>query len=229
MKTKTGKNRPSPAKVKICVVDDHPIVREGLAGLIHNEPDLTVSSTARDAPEALKQILSSKPDLAIVDIALGGTNGIELIKDIKVHLPDLPVLVLSMHDESIYAERALRAGALGYIMKQEATTKLIAAIRAVLDGKLYVSEKMAARMLHKFVAGAQQPHESPVDSLSDRELEVFQLIGRGLTTRQIAQKLHLSIKTIDSYRGHIKEKLGLANATELMQYAIRWQNAETGA
>jgi len=229
MPAKQKQPKPRKTKTRILIVDDHPIVRQGMAGLIQHEPDLTVCGGADDAQQAIKAIKTTKPDLAIVDISLKDTSGIELIKDIKVRFPNLPILVLSMHDESLYAERALRAGAKGYIMKAEATEKTVTAIHKVLSGQLYVSEKMAARMLHKLVGGKIQPGTSPIESLSDRELEVFRLIGQGHTTRQIAEQFHLSIKTIDSYRAHIKEKLSLANATELTQHAIRWQNSQTKA
>lgn len=166
------------------------------------------------------------PDLVIVDISLRTTSGIELIKDIKVQFPSLPVLTLSMHDEAIYAERALRAGARGYIMKQEATEEVVNAIRRVLAGTVYVSQGMAAKMVSKIIAGPSEKGTSPVDRLSDRELEVFRLIGEGYGTREMAEKLYLSVKTIETYRAHIKEKLDLQDANELLRAAIRWANAQ---
>lgn len=226
MSTKQKQRKSAKKKVRILIVDDHPIVRQGLAGLINHEPDLNVCAGADDAQQAIKVIRDQRPDMAIVDISLRGISGIELIKDIRVRFPRLPVLVLSMHDESLYAERALRAGARGYIMKAEATEKMVTAVRKVLSGELYLSDKMSGKMLHKLVGGRIQPGIRPIETLSDRELEVFTLIGRGHTTRQIAEEFHLSVKTIDSYRAHIKEKLNLANATELIQHAIRWQNSE---
>ncbi len=216
-----GKN-----KTKIIIVDDHPIIRQGLAELINNEPDLIVCGQAEDAHEALVKIKESEPDMVIVDISLKETSGMELIKDIKVQYPNLPVLVLSMHDEALYAERMLRAGAKGYVMKAEATEKVIVAIRKILSGQIYVSDKMAAKMVRKLVGGGPDTGVSAIERLSDRELEVFRLIGQGYGTRQIAERLHLSIKTIETYREHIKEKLNLADASELLQYAIQWTHSK---
>lgn len=221
------KQRPKngDGKTKVLIVDDHPIVRQGLSELINHEKDLAVCAQAEDASQAMVAIRSTRPDVAVVDISLKEKNGVELIKDIKAQYPGLPVLVLSMHDESLYAERALRAGARGYIMKHEATGKVVTGIRAVLDGQVFVSEKMSARMVHKLVGGSTSV-DSALDNLSDRELEVFNLIGRGLGTRQIAEQLYLSIKTIETYRSHIKEKLNLSSAGELLQYAIQWANSQ---
>jgi DNA-binding NarL/FixJ family response regulator len=213
-------------KSRILIVDDHPIVRQGLAKLINREDNLVVCGQAEDAYSAMKAVRNLRPDMVIVDISLGDTSGIELIKDIKVTEPDVPVLVLSMHDETLYTERALRAGAKGYIMKHEGTEKLIAAIRTVLKGQLYVSDKMASRILRKLVAGRPDEGVSPLDKLSDRELEVFLLIGKGHKTKQISEQLHLSVKTVETYRSHIKEKLDLADATELLQHAIQWVNSD---
>lgn len=214
--------KPQPNKAKIIIVDDHPIVRQGLTELINHENDLVVCCQAEDASEAMEFIKESDPDIIIVDISLKETNGLELIKDIKVRYPQLPVLVLSMHDESLYAERSLRAGARGYIMKQEATDKVITAIRKVLTGELYISDKMTAKMVDRLVRGATE--SSPVNALSDRELEVFDMLGQGHGTRYISEKLHLSIKTIETYRAHIKRKLNLSDATELIQHAVQWVN-----
>lgn len=214
--------KPQPNKAKIIIVDDHPIVRQGLTELINHENDLVVCCQAEDASEAMEFIKESDPDIIIVDISLKETNGLELIKDIKVRHPQLPVLVLSMHDESLYAERSLRAGARGYIMKQEATDKVITAIRKVLTGELYISDKMTAKMVDRLVRGATE--SSPVNALSDRELEVFDMLGQGHGTRYISEKLHLSIKTIETYRAHIKRKLNLSDATELIQHAVQWVN-----
>jgi DNA-binding NarL/FixJ family response regulator len=210
----------------VLIVDDHPIVRQGLAQLINQESDLHVCGQAEDGHEALQAIRTLDPDMVVVDISLKDTSGIELIKDIKVQYPNLPVLTLSMHDEGIYAERAMRAGARGYIMKQEATEKVVTAIRRVLAGEVYVSEGMAAKMVGKLIAGPSEVGGSPVDRLSDRELEVFRLIGAGYGTREMAEKLHLSVKTIETYRAHIKEKLDLVDANELLRTAITWVNAE---
>ena len=213
-------------KLRVLIVDDHPIVRHGLRQLISQEPDLEVSGEAERPSEALKAIASLKPHVAIVDLSLREGSGLELIKDIKVRHPKLAVLVLSMHDESIYGERVLRAGARGYITKAEASENLLTAIRRVLAGEIYLSEKMAARMLHKLAAGPGVTDSSPVGVLSDRELEVFQLIGQGLRTRQIAERLQLSVKTIETYRENIKWKLKLEDAAELLQHAIRWAQGE---
>jgi len=213
-------------KSKILIVDDHPIVRQGLAELVNHENDLAVCGQAEDAHQAMKAIKELRPDMAVVDISLRETSGIELIKDINVQYPDLPVLALSMHDESLYAERALRAGAKGYIMKAEATEKVITAIREILNGEIYVSDKMATKMVRQLVGSKTKISTTPVERLSDRELEVFNLIGKGYGTRQISERLHLSIKTIETYRAHIKEKLSLANAAELLQYAIQWVSSQ---
>jgi DNA-binding NarL/FixJ family response regulator len=214
------------SKTSILIVDDHPIVRQGLAELINQEDDLIVCGQAEDAHQAMQEIKALKPDMAIVDISLKETSGMELIKDIKAQYPNLTVLALSMHDESLYAERALRAGAKGYIMKAEATENVVTAIHRVLSGQIYVSDKIAARILRKFAGSGPDLGASAIESLSDRELEVFCLIGQGYGTRQIADRLHLSIKTIESYRAHIKEKLNLADAGELLQYAIQWVSTQ---
>lgn len=213
-------------KNKILIVDDHPIVRRGLAELINQEQDLIVCGQADDAYDAMEAIKALKPDMVIVDISLKEKSGLEVIKDIKAQYPALTVLTLSMHDESLYAERALRAGAKGYIMKLEATEKVITAIRKVLSGQVYVSNGVAARMVGKFVGGGPDVGASEIDRLSDRELEVFCLIGQGHGTSEIAERLHLSVKTIETYRAHIKEKLNLASAAELLQYAIRWASSK---
>ncbi len=215
-----------PAKHRIVIVDDHPIVRQGLAQLIEQEDDLHICGQAEDAHEAIRAIRELNPDLVIVDISLRTSSGIDLIKDIKAQFPALPVLTLSMHDEALYAERALRAGARGYIMKQEAPEEVVTAIRRVLAGTTYVSQGMAAKMVNKIVAGPGEKNASPVDRLSDRELEVFRLIGEGYGTREMAEKLYLSVKTIETYRAHIKEKLNLQDANELLRAAIRWANAQ---
>jgi len=209
-------------KARIVIVDDHPIVQQGLKELINQENDLVVCGQAEDAYQAMKVIRELEPDMAIVDISLKEVSGVELIKDIKLQYPNLPILTLSMHDEFLYAERALRAGAKGYIMKQQATSNVIAAIRKILNGELYLSEKIAAKMVDKYVGNRPVIGASPIECLSDRELEVFLLIGNGFGTRQIAGQLHLSVKTIETYRAHIKEKLNLASAAELLQYAIQW-------
>lgn len=216
----------SETKAKVLIVDDHPIVRQGLTQLLNGEADLVVCGEAETARRAMAAITELDPDLAIVDITLQGTNGIELIKNIVAQWPELPILVLSMHDESLYAERALRAGAKGYVMKQEATEKLTGALRRILNGQIYVSEKLADKMMRKAIDGKSVHDASPVSALSDRELEVLQLIGQGQGTRQIAEDLNLSVKTIESHRAHIKEKLNLKTAPEMVRFAVQWVNQE---
>lgn len=213
-------------KNRVLVVDDHPIVRQGLALLINREPDLTVCGEAEDARMAMQCIIATKPDILVVDISLNGPDGLDLLKDIRTRYPDLPVLILSMHDESIYAERALRAGAQGYIMKQEASEKVLLALRRILSNEIYVSERISNRMLQRYVGSPTDGRPSSVADLTDRELEVFRLIGAGHSTRQIAEELHISVKTVESYQAHIKEKLSLRSARELVQHAIQWSISE---
>jgi DNA-binding NarL/FixJ family response regulator len=220
-----------PAKGKkdatrVVIVDDHPLLRKGVGQLIDQEKDLMVVGEAEDANKAITIIENANPDVALIDITLQGTSGIELLKNLKARFPKLKMLVLSMHDESVYAHRALRAGASGYIMKQEGPEKVLTALRKVLRGEVYLSERLGNRMLHTLVNGHTPLPSSPVEELSDRELEVFNLIGQGHGTRPIAEKLHLSIKTIESHRAHIKEKLNLQNATELVHHAIQWVQSE---
>ena len=207
-------------KRKVLVVDDHPIVREGMALLINRETDLTVCADAEESNAALEAIDNFRPDLAIVDISLPGRDGLELLKMIRAKDPQMPVLILSMHGESVYAERALRAGANGYIMKQEATDKVLVAIRRILNREIYVSEQIANRILRHMVGTPSPARRSPLDGLSDRELEVFRRMGEGQSTRQIADELHLSVKTIETHQARLKEKLSLRCARELVQYAI---------
>jgi DNA-binding NarL/FixJ family response regulator len=215
-------------KSKIFVVDDHPIVRQGLGLLINREADMIVCGAAEEAQSALRAIPTLQPDVMVVDISLTGPDGLELVKTIRTRDANLPILVLSMHDESIYAERALRAGANGYIMKQEATEKVLVAIRRILRGDVYLSDRISSKMLQQYVRGSSTARESPVADLSDRELEVFRLVGEGHGTRQIAEELHLSVKTVETYQAHIKEKLSLRNARELVQHAIEWHLTEKG-
>ena len=210
------------SKKKIFLVDDHPIVRQGMALFINREADLNVCGEAEDSLSAMHGIPACRPDLVIVDISLNGPDGLDLLKSICIQYPGLPVLILSMHDELIYAERALRAGANGYIMKQEATEKVLIAVRRILNREVYVSDRVANKMLQMYIAGSPSTKQSPVAGLSDRELEVFRLIGEGHSTRQIAEELHLSVKTVESYQAHIKEKLSLRSARELVQHAIQW-------
>lgn len=226
MPAKTTPNADQRSKHSVLIVDDHPVVRQGLAQLINQEKDLEVRGHADDAYQAMQAIKEIQPDMVIVDISLKGTSGIDLVKDMKIQYPNLPILILSMHDESLYAERALRAGAKGYIMKHEATERVITAIRRVLAGEIYVSDTMAAKMVSKLATGAAPKGASPVECLSDRELEVFRLIGEGHKTRDVADKLHLSVKTIETYRAHIKEKLGFKDGNELFRFAVEWLNSE---
>jgi DNA-binding NarL/FixJ family response regulator len=219
----------SPVKdtrTRILLVDDHAVVRYGIAQLINRQPDMVVCGEQEDAANALTAIDKLKPDLVIADISLKDSSGLELMRNIKAQFTKMPVLVVSAHDETVYAEVAFRAGALGYLMKQEALEKIIAAIRRVLNGNIYVSEALGAKMLQQQVRGKTDLQESPVKSMSDRELEVFQLIGRWKKTSEIAQELHLSVKTIEYYREQIKHKLGLKNSAELTQHATSWVQRE---
>jgi DNA-binding NarL/FixJ family response regulator len=219
--------RSDKKRKKVLVVDDHPIVREGLADLINKEEDIAVCGWTEDIPQTIKAIRDLEPDVVTVDISLGDASGLELIKDIKAQFPALPVLALSMHQESFYAERAIRAGAKGYITKQEATKKVIMAIRKVLEGRLYLSEKMKEKLLYSLIGDSESgAGGSPVDRLTDRELEVFSLLGQGKGTRQIAERFYLSVKTIETYRSRIKEKLNLTSASELLQCAFQWVNRQ---
>ena len=209
-------------KCRVLLVDDHPIVRQGLALLIDREPDLSVCGEADGAHSAFHAIETLRPDLMVLDISLSGPDGLDVLKEIRIKTASLPILILSMHDESIYAERAMRAGANGYIMKQEATERVLVAIRRIMQGDVYLSDRLTNTMLQQYVRGASTAKKSPLVNLTDRELEVFRLIGEGHGTRQIADELHLSVKTIESYQAHIKEKLALRNARELVQHAIEW-------
>lgn len=220
-----------PTKTKaatkhVLIVDDHPMMRQGLAQLIDNEPDLKVCAQADTAGQALDAVVGQKFDLVLLDISLPDKNGLELIKDVHSVKPELPILIVSMHDEALYAERVLRAGARGYIMKQEGGQKLMQAIRHVLAGQIYVSEKMSARILEMFSGHRPEGAASPVARLSDREFEVFQLIGQGKGTKDIAQHLNLSVKTVEVHRAKIKEKLNVLTATDLVRYAVRWAEAQ---
>ncbi len=207
---------------RIMIVDDHPIVRQGLRRLMESEPDLEVCGEAETAREAKSMIRELRPDGVIVDVSLAQGDGLELVKDARAHYPSLPLLVLSMHDEVIYAERMLSAGANGYIMKQAASDQFLVALRRVLEGGIYVSEVVGNSMIEKFAAGGAYTSANPVDSLSNRELQVLHMIGKGLSTRQTAEALNLSIKTVESHRQRIKRKLSLRTAAQLMQYAVNW-------
>lgn len=221
---KTGRDTPLTfnSKTRVFMVDDHPLMRKGLGELINQQTDMITCGEADDAPEALKAIGQIRPDLVIVDISLRTQNGIELIKNIKAINPSIHILVLSMHDESVYALRVLKAGAKAYVMKQEVVDKVMEAIRRIRSGKVFVSERVAAQMLNQVVEGNDPSRESPVDSLSDRELEIVTLIGNATPTREIAKRLGISIKTVESHRAHIKDKLNLTNATQLVQWCVRW-------
>ena len=215
----------NPAKSKatrVLLVDDHPVVRDGLAEAINHESDLTVCATAEDRQEALQAIERTKPELVVVDLMLKSSSGLELIKDVHARWPKLLILVVSMHDETLYAERVLRAGARGYITKQQATHDILLAIRRVLGGGIYLSEKTASTVLGRLTAQPQAVSDSIAEVLADRELQVFEMTGRGLTTREIAQHLRIDMKTVDTYRTRIKEKLNLESTSELLKLAIRW-------
>jgi DNA-binding NarL/FixJ family response regulator len=215
-----------PSRSRIFLVDDHAMFRDGLRQLIDNEPDLQVCGDAAAAEPALQGISESRPDLVIVDISLAGASGIDLIKSIKSQLEDLPVLVVSMHDESLYAERALRAGAMGYVMKQEPAKTVKTAIRKVLGGEMHLSDKLASTLVSRFMHGAPEQPATPIETLSDRELEVFRMLGLGKGARQIAADLQVTVATVNSFRNRIKEKLGLKTSTEVMLHAIQWVQGE---
>jgi len=207
---------------KVYIVDDHPLMRKGLVMTIEKEMGFEVSGQNESGEGALSEIVKDIPDIAVVDISLPGMNGIELIKNLLHQIPDLKILVVSRHDEELYAERALRAGAKGYLMKLEAAETLITAIRQILNGGIYLSDKIGTKMLMKLTSGNASKSGNPLDVLSDRELEVFELTGKGLSTRDIGEKLHISVKTVESHRANIKDKLHLKTANELMRHAVRW-------
>jgi DNA-binding NarL/FixJ family response regulator len=221
---KNPKCDPPDAK-RIVIVDDHPLFRKGLEELIHSDGSFAVCGEAGNAAEAMEVIRKLNPDLAIVDLSLPGANGIELIKNVRAEFPKLPILVLSMHDESLYALRALRAGAEGYVMKHEAMANVIQAIREVFDGRPYLSPAMAAQVITKFAHRDAGGAADPVERLSDRELEILELIGKGNEVRQIAKQLHLSPKTVETHRAHIKDKLDLKNSREVARFAVQWVDA----
>jgi DNA-binding NarL/FixJ family response regulator len=211
-------------KSKIFIVDDHPLVREWLTTLIDQTSDLVVCDGAEDTQGALKGIARSNPDLAIIDLSLGGDSGIDLIRMIREQFPKVPMVVLSMHDERVYAERSIRAGARGYIMKRESTKKVIDAIRQVLQGNVYLSKELTELFAQKFISGGNGGDASPISQLSDRELEVFRFIGQGYETREIAETLQVNIKTVQTYCTRIKDKLNLSSGAELLREAIRWND-----
>jgi DNA-binding NarL/FixJ family response regulator len=215
-------DKPASRQSNVLLVDDHPMVRERLAEVLNREPDLRVCAEAEDRTKALDQAERCQPDLAIVDITLKNSNGLELVKDLKARWPHLKVLVVSMHEETLYAERAIRVGAQGYITKQEATRNILLAVRRVLAGGIYLSESSAGRILGRLANHKQQAVTAPQDVLADRELQVFELIGRGVSTREIATRLNIGVKTVETYRSRIREKLSLPEASDLLQHAISW-------
>ncbi len=207
---------------KVLVVDDHPLTRYGTARLLEQEPDLIVCGEAENASRALAAIEALKPQLVLADLSMPGGDGLEFIKDVRSLHPEVAVLVFSMHDETFYAQRALRAGAQGYVMKSAGGEKLVAALRQVLRGEIYVSEKLAGQIAENFSGRRRREDESPVGNLTDREFEVFALLGQGLSTREIGARLHLSAKTVETHRGHVRAKLRLTTGPALIQYATRW-------
>ncbi len=209
-------------KIEIFIVDDHPVVRRGVAILVDKEGDMSVCGEAQGAQEALEKISSLKPDIVIADLGLQGMSGMELLRMLKQKYPRLPVLIMSMHDESLYAERVLKAGARGYIMKEESPDKIVIALRQILNGKIYISEKMAEEALEKVASGKISSEGSSIDVLSDRELDIYRMIGQGFGTNKIAEELCISPKTVESYREKIKEKLNLENSVKLVQSATLW-------
>jgi DNA-binding NarL/FixJ family response regulator len=225
IKSVSNKQATDRGATRVVLIDDHPLVRLSLREVIQREPDLVVSGEAEDRDQALEIIAASKPHLAIIDLTLKNSNGMELIKDLCDRFPKVHILVLSMHDETLHAERAIRAGARGYITKQEATTRIMVAIRQVMKGEIYWGEKAAARVASKIARVARPADSSSVDLLADRELQVFELIGAGRSTRQIAATLHIDVSTVETYRARIKEKLNLKDSLALLQYAIRWHIA----
>jgi DNA-binding NarL/FixJ family response regulator len=217
---------PLPAKARIMIVDDHVIVRQGIAQLVNREPDLDVRYEAGDADSAIAVLRAEPVDLAIVDISLPGTSGLELVKLMHAQQPELLILMMSMHDEALYSDRAFRAGAKGYVMKQEATERLLMAIRKILNGGVYVSDRMQTVMVQRFLSSGMDQKVSFIDNLTDREFEILRMIGQGLTVSEIATKLGRSVKTVEAHRANLREKLGLKRAAELARFATQW--AERG-
>jgi len=212
----------------VLIVDDHPLVRQAVARIVEQTPDLAVCGQAGEFQAGLDTIEQLHPDIAIIDIRIGGRGGFELIKEVRSRWRDLPILVFSMHEEPLYAERAFRLGAQGYIAKTEPPERILQAIRRVAEGNVYVSDKLSSRVLRTIVAGRPPMGSLAVDQLSDRQFQVFELIGQGLSTREIAERLYLSVKTIDTYREHIKHRLNLRSSSELLKYAIQWARSERG-
>ena len=226
MNTQASTIGPLPAKARIMIVDDHVIVRQGIAQLVNREPDLDVRYEAGDADSAIALLTAEPVDLAIVDISLPGTSGLELVKMMHTQKPNLPILMMSMHDEALYSDRAFRAGAKGYVMKQEATERLLMAIRKILNGGVYVSDRMQTVMVQRFLSSGMDQKVSFIDNLTDREFEILRMIGQGLTVSEIATKLGRSVKTVEAHRANLREKLGLKRAAELARFATQW--AERG-
>ena len=212
-------------KSRVFIVDDHPLVREGLSNLINGQDDLIICGEAKDSAQALDGITKARPDVALIDISLENESGLELVKQLRSQFPLVALIVLSMHDETLYAERLLRAGARGYVMKHETSKSVLASIRRVLDGGVYVSERIVSRMVRRASSAREPLSSSPVEHLSDRELEIFRLLGQGRTTSQIAEDLNLSLKTVQAYCARAKEKFGVVSLTELLRAAIRWYDA----
>jgi DNA-binding NarL/FixJ family response regulator len=226
MALKKKQDKTNEKKTQVFIVDDHPVIRDGLTTIINHEQDMNVCGEAEDAHQALKAVTELKPDIVVADISLKNSDGLEMTKNIKARYPRLPVIIFSVHDEFIYAERALLAGARAYLMKDAVSENIVKAIRAVLKGEIFVSDTISKRFLHKIARDKDSTNETPIENLSDRELEIFRLIGEGYKASQIAEQLHLSIKTIETYRTRIKEKLDIANASELLKYSIRWAKSQ---
>lgn len=221
----TSPSKPVARKSRVFVVDDHPLVREGLTNLMNGQDDLVVCGEAKNSAQAIDGIMKTRPDVALIDISLENESGLELVKQLAGQFPQVALIVLSMHDEGLYAERALRAGARGYVMKHETSSSVLASIRRVLEGGVYISERIINRMATRLTSAGEPVPESPVERLSNRELEIFRLLGQGRTTSQIAEDLHLSLKTVQAYCARAKEKFGVNSLTELLRAAIQWDEA----
>ena len=222
MRRKSSTARPAARRARILLVDDHPLVRERMAEIINQEPDLMVCGEAQDRAGALAAMAAHRPELAIIDLALKDSDGLELIKDIRLHWPNVLMLVVSMYEESLYAERVIRAGARGYVTKQEATRDILSAIRRVLSGRVYLNENVSARIIDRLADRSVPGAATPAEMLADRELQVFELLGRGLAVNEIARRLRIATKTVDTYRRRIREKLNLQTSSQLLQHAISW-------
>jgi len=221
----TSPSRPVARKSRVFVVDDHPLVREGLTNLINGQDDLVVCGEAKNSAQAIDRIIKTQPDVALIDISLENESGLELVKQLAAQFPQVALIILSMHDEGLYAERALRAGARGYVMKHETSSSVLASIRRVLGGGVYISERIVNKMARRLGSAGEPGARAPIERLSDRELEIFRLLGQGRTTSQIAGDLHLSLKTVQAYCARAKEKFGVTSLTELLRAAIQWDEA----